>query len=193
MARPKAIRKMVTPPKFKGFKPYGYYSEELEPVTMLFEEYETIRLCDYELYSQAETAEFMCVSRPTVTRIYESARRKVALAFAEARAIVIEGGKVYFDEEWFRCINCGSHFNNPDKKTDLKNCPVCNSKLISKVNSSDSDKIKKKSGSCICPVCGCELPYQSGVQCSTISCPKCGRKLSRIGKTNTYKVKKVRS
>ncbi len=136
MARPKALRKMLTPPKFKGFKPYGYYSKELEPITMVFEEYEAIRLCDYELLNQLEAAEFMGISRPTITRIYQSARRKVATAFAEARAIVIEGGKVFFDNEWYQCTNCGSHFNNPDEKNEIKNCPICNSVLISKVDES---------------------------------------------------------
>jgi uncharacterized protein len=136
MARPKTARKMVSPPKFKGFKPYGYYAKEEEPLTMLFEEYEAIRLCDYELLHQAEAAEFMGISRPTLTRIYESARRKVAKAFAEARAIAIEGGKVFFDNEWFRCKNCGAHFNNPGSKKKLKNCPVCSSGSILKIDES---------------------------------------------------------
>lgn len=140
MARPKTIRKMVSPPKFKGYKPYGYYAKEEAPVTMLFEEYEAIRLCDYELLHQSEAAEIMGISRPTLTRIYESARRKVAKAFAEARAIVIEGGKVYFDHEWFQCNKCGAHFNNPEIKKKLKNCPVCNSKLISEINGSSRNK-----------------------------------------------------
>jgi uncharacterized protein len=140
MARPKTIRKMVTPPKFKGFKPYGYYAKEQDPVNMYFEEFEAIRLCDYELLTQVEAAEFMGISRPTITRIYESARRKVAKAFAEARAIVIEGGKVYFDHEWYLCKNCGSHFNNPEKKKTLKKCPLCRSEVISKVDESIRNK-----------------------------------------------------
>lgn len=149
MARPITLRKMVVPPKFKGFKPYGYYSVEQEPVVMHFEEYETIRLCDYELCSQAEAAEAMGVSRPTITRIYESARRKVAQAFAEARAITIEGGKVYFDKEWFLCSKCGSHFNNPNKKIALTNCPLCNSKRVSQVNeqSGQSEKTERTGAS----------------------------------------------
>lgn len=140
MARPKTIRKMVSPPKFKGFKPYGYYAKEEEPITMLFEEYEAIRLCDYELLNQLEAAEFMGISRPTLTRIYESARRKVAKAFAEARAIAIEGGKVFFDNEWFRCKNCGAHFNNPEIKKKLMNCPVCNSISILEIDESSKNK-----------------------------------------------------
>lgn len=78
----------------------------------------------------------MGISRPTLTRIYESARRKVAKAFAEARTIAIEGGKVFFDNEWFRCKKCGAHFNNPEAKKKIMNCPVCNSKSILKIDES---------------------------------------------------------
>ena len=75
----------------------------------------------------------MGVSRPTVTRIYESARRKVAIAFSEARSIVIEGGNVFFDSNWFHCKNCKSHFNNPENHKKLI-CPVCDSKSVLPVN-----------------------------------------------------------
>jgi predicted DNA-binding protein (UPF0251 family) len=133
MARPKTLRKMLCPPKFKGFKPYGYNFAEQEPLTMLFEEYEAIRLCDYELLNHLEAAKFMNISRPTLTRIYESARRKVAKAFAEARAIDIEGGRVYFDDECFNNVKFGSYFNNSNKenrKKELKKCSECDSKPI---------------------------------------------------------------
>lgn len=133
MARPKNKRKMVAPPKFKGFKPYGYYAKEQKNIILLFEEYETVRLCDYELLTQLEAAKFMGISRPTLTRIYESARRKISKAFVEARAIVIEGGRVYFDDEWYNCKKCGSYFNNPKKEKEIKKCLLCNSIQISKI------------------------------------------------------------
>jgi predicted DNA-binding protein (UPF0251 family) len=121
---------MMTPPKFKGFKPFGYYLKELEPVIMFFEEYEAIRLCDYELLNQQEASEIMGISRSTITRIYQSARRKVALSFSEARAIIIGGGRVYFDKDWLQCKKCSSIFNNSGNKSAHRNCPVCNSSQI---------------------------------------------------------------
>src|SRR4030066_100628 len=98
MPRPKRIRKMTNPPHFKGFRPIGL-PEENSPVVLNYEEYEAIRLSDFELYGQVEAAQKMDISRPTFARIYESARRKVAQAFVLGKTIVFEGGKVYFDSE----------------------------------------------------------------------------------------------
>ncbi|HPS26731.1 MAG TPA: DUF134 domain-containing protein, partial [Bacteroidales bacterium] len=74
--------------------------------------------------------EIMGISRPTVTRIYKSARRKLAKAFAESRVIVIEGGKVYFDSDWYECKQCLSHFTCPGKSAVPIICPLCNSTEI---------------------------------------------------------------
>ena len=76
----------------------------------------------------------MSVSRPTLTRIYSSARKKVAEAIVMGKQIIIEGGKVYFDSEWYSCNNCGCYFNNPDKMNDISECPLCRKKDYSKFN-----------------------------------------------------------
>jgi predicted DNA-binding protein (UPF0251 family) len=125
MARPKRIRKVNNPPHFKGFMPIGLPEEH--PVIVNFEEYEAIRLCDFSLTSQAEAALEMGISRPTFTRIYESARRKVAQAFVQGKPIVFEGGKVYFDSEWYACNTCGCWFNHPAKDTQVYCCALCGS------------------------------------------------------------------
>ena len=45
----------------------------------------------------------MGVSRPTLSRIYTSARQKIAQALVRGVAIMIEGGVAYTDSEWFHC------------------------------------------------------------------------------------------
>ena len=45
-------------------------------ITMALEEYETIRLIDYEGLTQEECSERMNVARTTVQRIYSDARKK---------------------------------------------------------------------------------------------------------------------
>lgn len=50
----------------------------VEPVTMSVDEYEIIRLMDWEGLDQDESADQMDVARFTVQRIYESARKKLA-------------------------------------------------------------------------------------------------------------------
>ena len=87
MSRPKRIRRMNNPPHFKGFRPIGMTEDH--PVVINYEEYEAIRLSDFELFGQVEAAQAMGVSRPTFARIYESARRKVAKAFVQGNPLFL--------------------------------------------------------------------------------------------------------
>ncbi|GAF05298.1 DUF134 domain-containing protein [Saccharicrinis fermentans] len=80
MPRRKRLRKVVAPPKFQGYKPYGTTGKSTGAVDLLYEEYEAIKLADYDLMNHHEAAVLMGVSRPTFARIYESARRKIAVA-----------------------------------------------------------------------------------------------------------------
>jgi predicted DNA-binding protein (UPF0251 family) len=64
----------------------------LDRVTLLQDELEALRLADLEGLTQAEAAERMGVSRSTFQRMVARARRQVALALAEGRALQIEGG-----------------------------------------------------------------------------------------------------
>lgn len=65
-------------------------------INVLFEEYEALRLADYVGLKHDEAAEKMNVSRPTFARIYESVRRKIAMAFVESRPIHFEVGSAFF-------------------------------------------------------------------------------------------------
>lgn len=92
MPRPPKIRKIQSKPEWTYFKPPGIPMQELEELTISFEEMETIRLSDYQGLSQQEGADKMEVSRPTYQRILVNARKKVAEALTEGKAIRIEGG-----------------------------------------------------------------------------------------------------
>jgi uncharacterized protein len=61
-----------------------------------------MRLSDYEGLTQEQAAEKMNISRPTFTRIYEKARRTIAQAFVEGKAIFIEGGNYHTDDCWYK-------------------------------------------------------------------------------------------
>ncbi len=106
MARPKQNRKIVSPPIMQGFKPFGIPRSELDELVLQYDEYESLRLLDYEGLTQEEAAERMSVSRPTLTRIYNLARKTIAKAFVEGKMIVIKGGNVDFGKEWYRCGKC---------------------------------------------------------------------------------------
>ena len=148
MARPKRIRKINSPPGFRGFTPIGE-KENSSPVVMNLEEFEAIRLSDYEILGQVEAAERMGISRPTFTRIYENARRKVAMAFNQKLPIIFEGGKIYFDTDWYTCHTCGSWFNHPEKESDVIFCALCGSEDVSRFS---GDPVSgTHTGKCICP------------------------------------------
>lgn len=106
MARPEKNRKISQPPIMKGFKPYGIPRCKVSSIQLTLEEYESIRLVNYEMLQQKEAAVLMNVSRPTLTRIYNKALKTITKAFVEGKAIDIEGGNYEFDKEWYRCKNC---------------------------------------------------------------------------------------
>jgi len=122
MPRPKRERLICNPPQMQGFRPFGIPMDKIETVTLTFDEYESINLLDYKLMNQEQAAEKMNVSRPTLTRIYESARRTIAQAFIEGKAIVIEGGNVYFEQDWFRCKKCFKLISGIENHIKCKNC-----------------------------------------------------------------------
>jgi len=76
------------------YKPAGIPARTLEWLSLGLDEFETIRLLDYQGLDQEKVAELMGISRPTVTRIYASARKKIAEALTEGKAICIEGGPI---------------------------------------------------------------------------------------------------
>jgi len=106
MARPQKNRTVCDPPKMLGYKPFGIKMCGSEPVFLGFDEYESLKLINYDNMSQDEAALQMNVSRPTLTRIYNKALQKIALAFTEGRNILIKGGNIEFDKDWYKCKKC---------------------------------------------------------------------------------------
>ncbi len=188
--RIKKLRKVLNPPPIKGFKPYGPDAEKLnlEPILLHYEEYEAFRLCDYDMYNHHQASVIMGVSRPTFTRIYASVRQKVAVAFAEGRQIVIDGGKVYFDSDWYHCKTCKCYFNNPNREVELKECSLCGSESIAgyEVDAEvvDGNEARQCAELCICPRCGYEKEHRFGKPCSQEVCPECQSPMRRKGRSN---------
>ncbi len=182
--RIKRIRKVLNPPLIKGMKPYGHTVESIDQtsVTLLYEEYEALRMCDYDMINHHQASELMMVSRPTFTRIYASARQKIAQALVEGRPIAIEGGKVYFDSDWYQCDYCKCHFNNPEKDKEVKECPLCGESQVLRCdydNTIESDLNISQEDVCICPTCGNEQLHRLGFPCNNERCPKCNSLMIR--------------
>ncbi|MGQ9718514.1 MAG: DUF134 domain-containing protein [Nitrososphaerales archaeon] len=60
-----------------------------EPIMMTPDEFEALRLVDYEGLLQEEAAQRMGISRGTIWRCLDSARRKVVTMLAEGRELLI--------------------------------------------------------------------------------------------------------
>ena len=88
MARPQKCRYICSKPKVTRFFPD---LEEAGSVIIGYDEYEVIRLLDYVRLTQEECARKMQVSRPTVTRMYEAVRQKIADALVNGKQILISG------------------------------------------------------------------------------------------------------
>ncbi len=96
MGRGKQLRKIHSTPIAAGFRPFGRCCNRSACVELLFDEYEALRLLDYEGKQQSEAADLMRVSRPTLTRIYMETRKKIATAIVEGRRLSITGGNANF-------------------------------------------------------------------------------------------------
>ncbi|HKL83033.1 MAG TPA: DUF134 domain-containing protein [Desulfobacter sp.] len=90
MPRPKRPRCIASKPAIKGFKPRGI--EETGEVILSLEEFEALRLIDYEGMDQSGAAQVMDVSRQTVGRVLKSARYKIAESLVTAKRLTLQGG-----------------------------------------------------------------------------------------------------
>lgn len=90
MARPTRCRRVCAEPECRGFLPRTMTGTG--EVTLTVDEYEVIRLVDYEKRTHEQCAAQMEVSRTTVTEIYESARFKLSDSLVNGKPLVIDGG-----------------------------------------------------------------------------------------------------
>lgn len=104
MPRPIRCRRVCCEPAVKRFAPEGV--DAAAPVVLLVEEYEVVRIIDFEKRTHGQCAEQMQISRTTVTELYEKARFKIADAIVNAKPLVIDGGRYEICQE-SDCICCG--------------------------------------------------------------------------------------
>lgn len=114
MARPTKCRVITEMPNCVGFKPVGIPMENLEKIIITLDEYEALRLADFEELYQEEAAEKMKVSRQTFGNIIKNARKKMAEAIVLGKVMVIEGGDITLLNK--KCERC---------KKNRESCPKC--------------------------------------------------------------------
>ena len=90
--RRRSQRWVTDVPDVEFFKPAGVPLRDLEVMEITIEELEAIRLTDLEGLTQEEAASRMGISRRTFWNDLNEARKKIALALVNGKAIHIKGG-----------------------------------------------------------------------------------------------------
>ncbi|MBW2995439.1 DUF134 domain-containing protein [Candidatus Woesearchaeota archaeon] len=152
MPRPFRIRRVGFQPGITYFKPAGIRMIDLEEVILKVDEFEAIRLKDFEGMDQEPAAKKMNISQPTFNRLIRGARKKLADAIVQGKAIRIEGGSYKMVQERPGMGRGrggrGMGFGGP-------------------------------ATTCRCSNCGHEQQKQRGVPCVTLKCTKCGAPMIR--------------
>lgn len=99
MPRPRKQKRVFRMPERSLYGPLDGTKKNFE-ITMLVEEYETIRLIDFENLNQEECAKAMNVARATVQRLYETARKKLAESLITGCVLRIDGGDFEINSEF---------------------------------------------------------------------------------------------
>lgn len=105
MPRPRKCRQVCRLPQHDAFAPVGC-GRSAQAVVIAVDEYEAIRLIDYEGLSQEECAASMGVARTTVQQIYNTAREKLSTALVEGRPFLIQGGDYRLCQGDESCRGC---------------------------------------------------------------------------------------
>lgn len=127
MVRPQKDRFVAFNPDVSYFKPRGIPMVELSEVNLTVDERESIRLSDLLGLSHEEAGRRMGVSRATFGRIVQRARKIVADALINGKAIHIDGGtyKIVEKTRVFRCEQCSDQWEEPCGTGRPQSCPHC--------------------------------------------------------------------
>jgi len=141
MVRPKKNRIVAFEPDVSYFKPRGIPMIDLTEVNLTVDERESIRLADFIGMSHEEAGIRMGVSRATFGRIVQQARKAVADALINGKAIKIEGGNYSLASEKriFICSNCNNRWEEPCGTGRPQSCPSCNAENFYRI--SDKEKL----------------------------------------------------
>ncbi len=99
IGRPPKCRRVCCRPAACLFKPHCLSADALDEVVLALDEIEALRLADLEGMYQADAAQQMGVSRQTFGKIVTQARKKVATALIDGKALRL--GEAFPEREAF--------------------------------------------------------------------------------------------
>jgi len=144
MVRPKKNRIVAYKPDISYFKPRGIPLIDLEEVQLTIDECESIRLSDLLGMSYEEAGQSMGVSRATFGRIIQRARKVIADALINGRAINVEGGNYTLveDSRVFICEKCNFRWEEACGTGKPEECPECKSNYFHRIAGGESAEKK---------------------------------------------------
>lgn len=170
MPRPRLRRWVRFQPGVTFFKPAGLRIAQLPEAVLTFGEFEAVRLKDYENMEQVEASKKMRISQPTFNRLLRSARKKIADAIVNGKAIKIEGGN-------YKMVQMprggqGAGFGRG------RGAGAGRGQGTGRGPGAGMG-FQGPSSACKCMNCGYESQKQRGIPCTQMKCPKCGSLMIR--------------
>ena len=160
MPRPRLCRRIWFNPEITYFKPTGVRISNIDEIILTREEFEAIRLNDFENIEQSKAAKKMNISQPTFSRLLECGRKKIASALVNGNAIKIQGGN-------FKMMQ--------PKEIGRGRAGIGRGLGLRRGRGLGLGP----GGNCVCPKCGYKQLKVIGVPCLQIKCPKCGTLMIR--------------
>lgn len=128
MPRPKRNRCVSGNPTVTYFKPRGVPMSTLAKVVLTLDEFEALRLADFERQYHEEAAGKMKISRATFGRILTSVHQKVADALVHGKAMLIEHGPGVLHITVVKCEACGFEWE-VSSEIERAICPSCGQEI----------------------------------------------------------------
>lgn len=170
MVRPRLFRRVGFQPYVTYFKPAGVRLVGLVETVITVDEFEALRLKDFLGIEQEEAAKKMNISQPTFHRLLSSARKKVADAVVNGKAIRIEGGSYKMVQQ-------------PMQSGFGKGRGTGMGAGMGTGRGAGRARAGRGFGGfpsvCVCSKCGHQQPKQRGIPCTQMKCEKCGAVMIR--------------
>ncbi len=123
--RPLKCRKVRCKPDSNYFKPRGVSLGALQELALGIDEFEAVRLADFEGLYQEAAAKRMKISRQTFGNLIVSAHRKIADCLVNAKALKIEARPMAALRRRCACRRCGNAWQKNRRKDGFARCLKC--------------------------------------------------------------------
>jgi len=170
MPRPRRFRRVWFEPNITYFKPAGIRMVDLDETVLTVDEFESVRLKDFEGLNQEKAAKKMNISQPTFHRLLLQARKKIAEALTNGNAIRIQGGNFKMAQPRGMGMGRGRGMGQGGG--------IGGGRGMARGRGQGMG-YGGPASNCICPKCSYETQKERGVPCTEMKCPECSTMMIR--------------